>query len=333
MADPRDGRVSIIYLLPQGVYRAQAVMPRSCEGGGVLAWTTEEIWRWMLASSAVPAAIILVMRIGIPESPRWLLSHGRVEEARQVTKEIFGEEARVEDITGEEEGGGFRRVFEAGYLKRTLFAGLFWLLQVTPLFAIYTFAPAILEAFDLNEGNQAYLGSVVISLMFFVGGLPVIFFFINAWGRRPVIIAGFVAATIAFAVLALPANPTWLVIACFIFYALIMGGAQTLQTVYPSELFPTGVRATAVGVATAISRVGAFVGTFLLPIGLDTLAVNMVMLISAVLSALGIWLCVAWAPETKGQTLNEASSILNVVSGRRQERGEAPDLTPGSGRG
>ncbi len=275
----------------------------------------QESWRWMLGSSAIPALIILLMRIGIPESPRWLLNHGRQEEAREVVREVFGEEARVEDITGEEEGGGFRKVFEAGYLKRTVFAGLFWLLQVTPLFAIYTFAPAILEAFDLNEGNQAYLGSVLISLMFFVGGLPVIFFLINGWGRRPVIIAGFVAATIAFGVLALPGTSTLLVIACFVFYALVMGGAQTLQTVYPSELFPTGVRATAVGVATAISRVGAFVGTFLLPIGLEALGVNMVMLISAILSALGVWLCVAWAPETRGKTLNEASSVSEVASG------------------
>lgn len=275
----------------------------------------EDSWRWMLGSSAVPAAIILLMRLGIPESPRWLLSHGRVEEARSVVRRVFGEGARVEDIAEEDEGtGGFRRILESGYLKRTVFAGLFWLLQVTPLFAIYTFAPTILEALNLNQGNQSYLGSIVISLVFFVGGVPVVFVLINGWGRRPVVIAGFVAATLAFAVLGFPDNPAWVVIGSFVFYALVMGGAQTLQGIYPSELFPTNVRATAAGTAAAVSRIGAAVGTFLLPIGLDTLGVNAVMWISAVLSALGVWLCVAWAPETKGQTLIEASTSSEPTS-------------------
>jgi putative MFS transporter len=48
-----------------------------------------EAWRWMLASSAVPAALILALRLGTPESPRWLLSKGRIDEARQVVKEYI----------------------------------------------------------------------------------------------------------------------------------------------------------------------------------------------------------------------------------------------------
>ncbi len=48
-----------------------------------------EAWRWMLASSAIPAALVLLMRLGTPESPRWLLSKGRVEEARRVVKVTY----------------------------------------------------------------------------------------------------------------------------------------------------------------------------------------------------------------------------------------------------
>lgn len=272
----------------------------------------EESWRWMLSSAAIPAGIVLLLRIGIPESPHWLLDQGRVEEARTAVKRIFGERARVEDIDRGEEGasGGFGRLLESGYLKRTVFASLLWLLQVTPLFAIYTFAPTLLAALGLGEG---YLGSAVISILFFVGTLIAILILVNGWGRRPTSIAGFIAATVSFAVLAISGLPTWLVAASFIFYALVMGGAQVLQTVYPAELFPTEVRGTACGVAAAVSRIGAAVGTFLLPVGLATLGVSGVMVISAVLSALGIWLCVAWAPETKGKSLVEASSISDVI--------------------
>jgi MFS transporter, putative metabolite transport protein len=267
----------------------------------------EESWRWMLASSVVPAAIVLLLRIGVPESPRWLLTRGRVEEARAVVRSVFGEDARVEDIVEEHEGhGGIRTLLEGGYLKRTVFVGLLWLLQISPVFAIYTFAPTVLRALGLGGG---YVGSIVLSLLFVVGAVPVIFFLINGWGRRPVAIAGFVAATISFAILAFTGIPTWLVVACFVSYSLFMGGAQTLEGIYPGELFPTEVRGTAAGIAAATSRVGSAISTFLLPVMLEALGISAVMVGLAVLSALGVWLCLAWAPETKGRTLREASGL------------------------
>src|SRR5215216_950942 len=47
-------------------------------------------WRWVLASSAIPAAIVLVLRLGSPESPRWLVSKGRLEEAEAICKKYLG---------------------------------------------------------------------------------------------------------------------------------------------------------------------------------------------------------------------------------------------------
>jgi MFS transporter, putative metabolite transport protein len=135
----------------------------------------EDSWRWMLASSAVLAALILLLRLGTPESPRWLASKGRVEEARAIVKETFGEDADLEDIPSEPPSTSFWNIFRGGYMKRTVFASAFWILQVTPLFAIFTFAPTILEAFNLGGGRSAYLGSVIISLFFFVGIIPAMF--------------------------------------------------------------------------------------------------------------------------------------------------------------
>ena len=48
------------------------------------------IWRWMLASAAIPAFIVLLYRIGTPESPRWLMSKGHKEEALAIVKKYFG---------------------------------------------------------------------------------------------------------------------------------------------------------------------------------------------------------------------------------------------------
>jgi putative MFS transporter len=109
------------------------------------------------------------------------------------------------------------------------------------------------------------------------------------------------------------------VAASFVFYALFMGGAQTLEGIYPGELFPTEVRGTAAGIAAAMSRIGSAISTFLLPVMLESLGISTVMIGLAVLSALGVWLCLAWAPETRGKTLREASglAVATMSSGVR----------------
>lgn len=60
-------------------------------------------WRWMLASSTVPALLILLLRIGTPESPRWLLSKGRRKEAEAVLKKMLGPDAGLTDLETETE--------------------------------------------------------------------------------------------------------------------------------------------------------------------------------------------------------------------------------------
>src|SRR4051812_1591625 len=47
-------------------------------------------WRWVLVTSAVPALVVLALRIGLPESPRWLVHQGRVDEARAVVDRHLG---------------------------------------------------------------------------------------------------------------------------------------------------------------------------------------------------------------------------------------------------
>ncbi len=52
-----------------------------------------DAWRWLLASSAVPAFVVLVLRTGLPESPRWLHAQGRTAEAEQIVHDRIGDYA------------------------------------------------------------------------------------------------------------------------------------------------------------------------------------------------------------------------------------------------
>jgi MFS transporter, putative metabolite transport protein len=197
----------------------------------------EESWRWMLASSAVPAAIVLLLRLGTPESLRWLASKGRTEEAREVVRNVFGDNARLEDLEREPPKTSYAAIFRGGYLKRTIFVSVFWMLQVAPAFAIFTFAPTVLQAFNLSEGNQAYLGSVVIALFFLAGIVPALFL-VGNMGRRPVLIWPFVITGIALLALGVaPTAPVLVIVGLFAVFAIFNGGSSVLQWIYPNELF------------------------------------------------------------------------------------------------
>jgi putative MFS transporter len=281
-------------------------------GYGMVELWGPESWRWILASAAVPGLITVVARIGTPESPRWLISKGRVADAERVVRKVFGEGVALESLTEQAPAGppvGLLGLFRGQYGGRTLFCGFFYLAQVTPLFAIYTFGPAILAAFGLASGNAGNLVSAVISLVFVIGCLPALRW-VETRGRRPVIVWCFAAMLVPFALLGFfPSAPIWFVITCLCLYGLFSGGPTVLEWTYPNELFPTEVRASAVGVATAISRLGAAAGTYLLPIGLERLGIGPTMLIGAALTLFGWLVCLLWAPETKGRSLGDTSVL------------------------
>jgi putative MFS transporter len=100
----------------------------------------------------------------------------------------------------------------------------------------------------------------------------------------------------------------------FAAYAVLIGGTQILQWVYPNELFPTEIRGSAVGLASSLSRIGAAFGTHLLPIALSGIGIGPTMLLGGAITLVGAVVSLAWAPETRGKTLAECASINPIVS-------------------
>jgi putative MFS transporter len=274
---------------------------------GFALYSVDGGWRWMLGSALIPCVVLLVGRHDIPESPRWLAQRGRADEARAVMSKVFGDDIELEDE--EPVRAGFASVFRQGYASRVLFLGLLILCQVVPMWAMYTFGPMIMSAFGLGEGSLSVLGEALVSLFFLIGTVPAMYW-LNSLGRRPLLIGSLALMALGLLVPGIwPGANIAIIIAAFALYAFFSGGPGILQWLYPNEMFPTEVRATAVGVAIAISRVGVVVSTYGLPLFLAAYGIGPTMLTGAGLLLFALVLSVFMAPETRGLTLGEASSL------------------------
>ncbi|MFJ4065903.1 MFS transporter [Pseudomonas sp. NPDC089996] len=279
-------------------------------GNFILARGGDEAWRLVLASSAVLGALLFIIRLRTPESPRWLVSKGRLEEAERIIKKVYGPSYSLANMPAQavENKVSLGDLMRSGYGKRMLFVAVFWSAAVVPMFAVYSFAPVVLQALNL-KGDWASYGSVMITLLFVVGCI-VATRMIDTLGRRPLIIHSFLWSTLALLGLGIFSNSSEvLVLLMFGAYALFIGGAQVLELVYPNELFPTEIRAFAVGMGSSMSRIGSAAGTWLVPISLLHIGIGNTMLVAALVSLAGLVVSVWLAPETRGMSLEMASSL------------------------
>lgn len=270
----------------------------------------EDAWRLVLASPVVIGAVLFLLRMGTPESPRWLLSKGRAAEAEAVIKSVYGNGFSLRNLPEQPEMKklSFLSLLHSGYGKRMLFVTMFWTCSVIPVFAVYAFAPKVLGALNL-KGDWASIGSVAITLLF-VAGCIIATRLINSIGRRSMLIYSFLFSGLALLGLgAFHAGSEVVILSLFGAYALFIGGAQVLQLVYPNELFPTEIRACAVGFGTSMSRVGAAVGTWLVPMALDSHGIAFTMYAAALVTLVGLAFAWALAPETRSLNLQQAAAL------------------------
>lgn len=265
-------------------------------------------WRWVLASGAIPAAIVFLLRIGSPESPRWLVRKGRLEEAEAICRKCIGDQVSVQDLLAESNvRPDYRKLLSGIWLRRVIFVSVWWSALAWPEFAIFTFLPTLLTTLHIHNSD---LGSLIIRLLslpaFAVG---MVMMGRRRLGRRPMLIWSMVAMTVIFLVLGVYSSPpSWLVVVMFGLFAIVLGFVSNLEFLYAAELFPTDIRGSGVGLASAGSRIGAVGGTYLLPVLLSGPGLQFAMLLTFVFMALGLVVSVLMAPETRDSTLYEAST-------------------------
>jgi MFS family permease len=245
-------------------------------------------WRAVFWFGAIVAVAVVFVRTSVPESPRWLFARGRVEEARAVVARLFSVGSGADGSSSAAPSG--QPLASPGYLAeitrlwqrtpaRLLFSFVLNLAQVMPYYGILAIGGlAIFPAVGIT-GKAIPLLYLLSAATGFVGQL-VMAWSSDAWGRRPTMLLCFTSAALLCAALA-DAHTTRLFIVVFVIFGMFSAACGAGAYVVISELFPTDLRATGIGLSVAIGRIGAIVAPVFF------FALNARMGVGAVFTAMG----------------------------------------------
>lgn len=230
-------------------------------------------WRWALALGCVPAVYAVYVRLGLPESVRFLENKGRHEEAEQIVAS-FEDAARAEGkvlddaptdaptdaLTGFD--GAKVSIWSAPLRRRTTALWIVWFCINLSYYGAFIWIPSLLVAdgFTLVKSFQFTLIITLAQLP----GYAAAAWLIEKWGRR-ITLATFLAGSAVSAIFYGLASVEWhiLVAGCFLSF-FNLGAWGALYAIGP-ELYPTNVRGTGTGAAAGFGRIASIIAPLIVP--------------------------------------------------------------------
>ena len=282
-------------------------------------------WRWMLAVLLIPSVIYTIMTLGLPESPRWLLSVKKDEDAARKNLQSIGVEDIDETITEintsneQEKLQGGVELFKIQHRK--IIAIAFFVAffnQASGINFLLYYAPRILEEAGFPKDNSL-LSSISLGMM------NLIFTFVGLWlidriGRKTLLIIGSFGYIISLSMVAYGfvahGSPAFMLSFLLLFIASHAIGQGAVIWVLISEIFPTPIRAKGQAFGASVHWVFAAVITLFTPVFLDKdhgiFKENPwpIFAFFAVMMAIQLVWIIAKVPETKGVSLEDLQKKL-----------------------
>ncbi|UOF88752.1 MFS transporter [Fodinisporobacter ferrooxydans] len=247
----------------------------------------DQAWRWIFGTGVIIAIVVILLRMRIPESPRWL--------AAKQSKETI----RVSQV---------KTLFVKPYLLPLIVVSLFWFLVVARGASFNTYMPILLKMFGFHSKAAALWMN---SLLWGIYALTTIgfTFFIDKFKRRTLVIYGWLFDTILTGSLAFVHSSQAALFVILMLCSTIFNQLVTI-VLYPwsVEFFPTMLRATAQGISTGARNVGGVATSLVFPIIMSSFGWEGAVLSVVTVMAVGLALGIVLRPvETTKRSLEEIS--------------------------
>jgi sugar porter (SP) family MFS transporter len=281
----------------------------------------EEVWRAMFGSELLPAILFFITMLFVPESPRWLASNAKNQQAGAVLSRINGrhlaaqELASINEAIEKEEKGSWKVLFHPG-IRVAMFVGicLAILSQFTGINAIIYYGPRILEEAGLKL-SEALGGQVIIGFVN-VAATAFTIWKIDNYGRKKLMhfgVGGMGISLSIIGILFLLKMTSGVMVLIFIltFCASFSIGVGPVVWVLLSEIYPTNMRGRAMSLATFTLWIATATIGQLVPWMLENLSPSGTFFIFA-LFCIPVPYVLKRIPETKGLSLEDIESTWRL---------------------
>jgi sugar porter (SP) family MFS transporter len=324
----RRGQLSIIqqWMITVGILVAYlvAVIILKVDPGGA----GNEDWRLILGLGGIPALVAVALRSHMPESPRWLMLHGRYEDTRKafgrLGMDVTTDEVKqaADQLYQQQRQQKARVNWTRGVRRALIIVCLFFVFQqITGINVPFYYGPTILSGYFLtghNAVNAAVAGVEVTAILGAVNVVATYFAFrwIDKIGRRPLAIWGYAGMTVfilvaAFGVGILTGIPRVVIVMVgFSFFitsfAIGVGGTGWL---IQGEVFPTAVRGQAAAIGACVDWLANYALIEAFPVWHTSIGLGWVMVCFAALCIVAIGFVYKFLPETKGLSVEDAVKV------------------------
>lgn len=296
-------------------------------------WLGLAAWRWMFLAGAVPAVVYGVLALMLPESPRYLVLKNRDDDVRMIFAKIWPNDdadSAIADmrtaITDDEKGSqrGALRGNALG-LKPIVWIGIVLSIfqQFVGINVIFYYSTTLWRSVGFQEKD-----SFTISVITAVTNIAVTFVaiaLVDKVGRRPILLFGSAGMTVSLAVMALSFSQATIVrgapslagawgpialVAANLFVISFGASWGPVVWVLLGEIFPTRIRARALGIAAAAQWIANFIVTISFP-PLASFSLVLTYGLYALFALLSFLFVMRFIPETKGMALEDANSLIS----------------------
>lgn len=300
-------------------------------------------WRMMLAMAAVPALVLFIGVLRLPESPRFLVRTGHFDHARHVltlirpADSVESELQQITETAAQEEKANARTswatVFSGKYRYLVIAGvGVAAFQQFQGANAIFYYIPLIVEDASGAAASNALMWPIIQGVILVLGSL--LFMAIaDRFNRRTLLTVGGAVMGISFLLPAVinwinPAtNPMLIVVFLSIYVAFYSFTWAPLTWVLVGEIFPLSIRGRASGLASSFNWIGSFLVGLLFPIMTAAMPQQAVFAIFGVICLLGVVFIRTRVPETRGRSLEEIERTETrqlSVAGQAASTGSTP---------
>lgn len=278
-----------------------------------------ESWRWMIGAEAVPAFIYMLMVIGVPKSPRWLiLKKNDVEKARYIFSFIYPKEEIENQINRVKEGllesdAASDKLFSLKH-KRPLFLAfaISFFNQFSGINALLYYAKRIFAQAGLGD-DAVFLSTIgigVANLLFTIVGVALI----DRLGRKQLLFIGSIGYIVTLLTTSVSFFMGWsmvIPISLFLFIGAHAIGQGAVIWVFISEIFPNHLRSKGQAFGTSVHWWLAAIIPAMVPALFTTIGAGFVFAIFAGFMVLQLLFVIFYMPETKGVSLEDLQHQLN----------------------